>query len=51
MTGVYKRCPFCERVFDVTDDGVRLRRHIRVVHPDPDEGRSIESERPPPPAR
>lgn len=45
MTAVYKRCPFCERVFDIDDDGERLRRHIRVAHTESNgEGREDEDE-------
>ncbi|MGN8219382.1 hypothetical protein ACTG0T_13700 [Halococcus morrhuae DSM 1307] len=31
----YQRCPYCETVIEInSDDKERLKRHIRVEHPD-----------------
>ncbi|WP_275039330.1 hypothetical protein [Halococcus thailandensis] len=31
----YQRCPYCETVIEITsDDKERLKRHIRIEHPD-----------------
>lgn len=39
MVAVYKGCPFCERVFDVSESPTALKLHIGVEHADSDDER------------